>query len=128
MCTLFRAGGGRTGEGVGGKRPPSLPPMINPLTPPEYRERRDSHTFRPISEREAFYSQPMGRREYSHSGAAMDKLYTAYIRDIYIQTRHSKLKSDTPVSIIIMQIFCRGNLSQHVKQIAFTIQCKRVFC
>ncbi len=27
-----------------------------------------------------------------------------------------------------MHIFCRGKLSQHVKQIAFTIQCKRVFC
>jgi len=83
-------------DGWGGRvaRPPSLPPMINPLTPPEYIERRDSHTFRPMSEREAFYSQPMGRREYSHSGAAKDKLYTAYIRDIYIQyiqTKHSKL-------------------------------------
>jgi gentisate 1,2-dioxygenase len=93
MCTLLHGGGGRAGEGVGGKRPPSLPPMINFLTPPEHRERRDSHTFRPMREREAFYSQPMGRREYSHSGAAMDKLYTAYSLETYtyIQTRHSKL-------------------------------------
>jgi hypothetical protein len=94
---------GVDGRGGGGRvaRPPSLPPMINPLTPPEYRERRDSHTFRPMSEWEAFYSQPMGRREYSHSGAAMRTSYISIysIRDIHIYRPDIASYSQTHLSV-----------------------------
>jgi hypothetical protein len=87
------------GEG-GGWQEASLPPSNDkPSNASRVIERRDSHTFRPMSEREAFYSQPMGRREFSHSGAAKDKLYTAYIRDIHIYRPDTASYGQTHLSV-----------------------------